>query len=116
MTDKANPWPAAKENLFGGIPAELSEELFEQLAASENVTIERIISQGHVTPAGKWYDQERNEWVVLLAGGAAILFEQDNKRLTMRPGDFVNIPAHCRHRVEWTDPGQDTVWLAVHYL
>jgi len=28
---------------------------------------------------------------------------------------LVDLPAKCRHRVDWTDPDEPTVWLAVFY-
>ena len=77
--------------------------------------LERIISSGQATPAGQWYDQEQHEWVVLLSGAAGLRFEGEEGLRILSPGDFVNIPAHTRHRVEWTDEKQSTVWLALHY-
>ena len=106
---------ADQANIFANIPDELPQELVERLGEAEGVSIERIVSRGHATPPGEWYDQERNEWVVLLRGAAGLLFEGDEEPLELRPGDHVNIPAHRRHRVAWTAPDEDTVWLAVHY-
>ena len=91
------------------------QELFEILLETPAIRIERITSHGHVSPKDFWYDQERHEMVFLLRGSAALRFEDEHEVFTMEPGDFVNIPAHRRHRVEWTDPDQPTVWLAVHY-
>ncbi len=102
-------------NLFAGIPAALPEELLETLVDTRSVRIERIVSQGHASPEGFWYDQNQHEWVLLLRGAARLRFEGDQNALEMKPGDFVNIPAHRRHRVEWTTPDGPTVWLAVHY-
>ena len=62
-----------------------------------------------------WYDQEKSEWVMLLQGSAGILFEGSHEAIVLKPGDWINIPAHRKHRVEWTDPGEKTIWLAVHY-
>ena len=101
-------------NLFAVLPRDLAEEAFEQLAGRDAVRIERIVSRGHRSPASGWYDQDQPEWVVLLAGAARLGFD-DGSTLTLQPGDHVDIPAHCRHRVEWTDPETATVWLAVHY-
>lgn len=103
------------ENLFDRIPAELPEELFETLVRTEAVHIERIVSRGHATPEGEWHDQEHNEWVLLVQGAAQLVFD-DGRGVAMGPGDWLEIPARCRHRVAWTDPGQETVWLAVHCL
>lgn len=83
------------------------------LLESPGVRIEQIVSQGHSSPEGFWYDQEQSEWVAVLTGAARLKFE--DRTVEMNPGDFVNIPAHTRHRVEWTTPHEPTVWLAVHY-
>jgi cupin 2 domain-containing protein len=103
------------KNLFSDIPEDLPDELLESLLDAESVRIERIVSHGHASPEGFWYDQQRNEWVVVLTGAARLRFEDDEKLLEMRPGDFVNIPARRRHRIEWTTPDEPTVWLGVHY-
>ncbi len=102
-------------NLYSPLPISLPEELTEVLAESNSIRIERIVSHGHASPEGFWYDQDQNEWVVVLKGRAKLLFESDDEPQEMGPGDFVNIPAHKRHRVEWTTPGETTVWLAVFY-
>jgi len=102
-------------NLFNDIPAALQEEFFQTLAESGTVRIERIVSDGHATPQGEWYDQEWDEWVLLVSGGATLQFEGDAGPLVLSPGDHVMIPAGCRHRVEQTAPGKRTVWLAVHF-
>jgi cupin 2 domain-containing protein len=91
------------------------EEVFEELLRGGRFCAERIISTGQTTPAGAWYDQENDEWVLLLSGAARLRFENEDAEVALKPGDFVNIPAHCRHRVEWTDPQRETVWLALHY-
>jgi len=103
------------DNLFDGIPAEIPAEILEVLLEAKNFRLERIVSRGQATPPGGWYDQDSHEWVVLLAGGAGLRFEAESHLRELHPGDFLLIPAHCRHRVEWTDPAQPTVWLAVHY-
>ncbi len=102
-------------NLFDGIPSTLLEELFQTVAESGAVRVERIVSDGHATPPGRWYDQGWDEWVLLVSGEATLLFESDATPLILKPGDHVMISAHCRHRVERTDPGQKTIWLAVHF-
>ena len=101
-------------NLFDDIPAPGPAEHFDALATGPGVRVERIVSRGHASPASGWYDQAENEFVVLLRGAARLEFE-DGERLTLGPGDWLNITAHRRHRVAWTDPEQDTVWLAVHH-
>jgi cupin 2 domain-containing protein len=100
-------------NLFADLPTVLAEELIELLAETRHVRIERIVSTGHASPEGFWYVQEELEWVVLLKGEARLLFEGDDEPITMRAGDHILIPAHRKHRVEWTTPNEPTVWLAV---
>jgi cupin 2 domain-containing protein len=101
-------------NLFFEIPDDLPVELFTPLVDSDAVRIERIVSRGHATPPGEWYDQERNEWVLLLRGAARLSFA-DGREVTLAAGDWLEISAREKHRVSWTDPDRDTVWLAVHY-
>jgi cupin 2 domain-containing protein len=105
----------AAGNIFAKLPQSLSEEVFQEIIHGEKFRLERIISFGQATPAGQWYDQEQHEWVVLLSGAAGLRFEGEDGLRVLSPGDFVNIPAHTRHRVEWTDEKQSTVWLALHY-
>lgn len=88
-------------------------ELITTLLEANGVRIERIVSNGHASPDGFWYDQDRHEWVMLVTGAARLCFE--NETIEMKPGDHVNIPAHKRHRVDWTTPDEPTIWLAVHY-
>lgn len=102
-------------NLFKSLPKNLPEELIENLVEEDGLRLERIVSTGHVTPDGEWYDQESDEWVVLLTGAAKLRFQAPDELLTMRPGDFVKISAHRKHRVDWTDPDAPTVWLALHF-
>jgi cupin 2 domain-containing protein len=104
-----------RQNLFHPLPDSSPDEVVEQLLSGSEFRLEKIVSTGQSTPPGEWYDQSESEWVALLAGGAKVLFEGNDVPLEMRPGDWINIPAHRRHRVEWTDPEQPTVWLAVHY-
>ncbi|MGA2066539.1 MAG: cupin domain-containing protein [Thermoguttaceae bacterium] len=103
------------ENLLDGIPAALPDELRSTLLSVGGLRIERIVSQGHASPRDFWYDQEENEWVLVVEGSAAVQFEGDAQPVELRRGSHLNIPAHARHRVAWTDPNQQTVWLAVHY-
>ena len=102
-------------NLFADLAQHLPDELFTTLLDATNVRIERIISHGHASPEGFWYDQDQHEWVVVLKGVARLRFENDEQPVEMKPGDFVNIPAHRRHRVEWTTPDEPTIWLVVFY-
>ena len=102
-----------KDNLFDQVPSNLPEELFNTLLDTGTVRIERIVSQGHASPEGFWYDQDEHEWVVVLRGAARLSVEGEIKEL--KQGDFLNIPAHQKHRVEWTTPDGPTIWLAVFY-
>lgn len=102
-------------NIYTCLPAALQEEFFETLAESATVRIERIVSSGQATAEGEWYDQKWDEWVLLLAGSAGLLFEGEDAPRTLVEGDYLLIPAHCRHRVAWTDRQRQTVWLAVHF-
>jgi cupin 2 domain-containing protein len=100
-------------NIFN-LPTEvLSQEYFEPLVSGENVLIERIISTGQTTPVGEWYDQERDEWVILLQGEASISYS-DNSIIQLKPGDYIFIPAHQKHRVEYTSSEPPCIWIAVH--
>ena len=101
-------------NLFEDVPTQLPSELIEVLAEGESVRIERIVSTGHSTDPDNWYDQEQDEWVVVLKGEAKLRFD-DGELVTMTPGDHLLIPAHRRHRVEWTTPDEPTVWIAVFF-
>lgn len=100
-------------NLFSNIPSHFPEELVDVLVEADNVRVERIVSRGHASPEGFWYDQGEHEWVVLLQGAAKLRFE--DKEIEMKPGDHINIPAHTRHRVEWTASEEPTIWLGVFY-
>jgi cupin 2 domain-containing protein len=101
-------------NISKNIPDQLPEELIECIFKRDNIQIERIISKGHITPAEQWYDQDGDEWVMLIQGQAIILYEKDHQTFHLNAGDYLLIPAHTRHRVEWTTPGLHTIWLAVH--
>jgi len=90
-------------------------EQIRELLSRTTIKIERIVSHGQASPPGFWYDQDDAEWVIVLAGSAGLKFDGEAAARTMRTGDYVNIPAHTRHRVEWTDIDQPTIWLAIHY-
>jgi cupin 2 domain-containing protein len=100
-------------NLLADLPAQLPEELIQTLLSTPQVRIERIISQGHVSLPGFWYDQSEDEWVILIQGAARL--RMDDGMVELKPGDFLNIPAHRKHRVEWTAPDELTIWLAIYY-
>lgn len=93
----------------------MPQELLEVLVQTTAVRIERIVSRQHASPPDFWYDQDWDEWVVLLTGSAGLRLAGQEAVLTLKPGDHLRLPAHQRHRVEWTDAQTDTVWLAVHF-
>lgn len=99
--------------LLDRVPTSLDEELVQKLLEDPGIRIERIVSTGHRSDDGFWYDQEEHEWVVVLRGRAVLRYEDSTDAVELGPGDAALIPAHARHRVEWTDPDQPTVWLAV---
>ncbi len=101
-------------NLFAGLPAAAPAERVDRLLAGGGFVLERIVSTGQASPAGAWYDQDQDEWVVLLSGGAGLRVEGEAAARVLAPGDWLLLPARCRHRVDWTAAGQPTVWLALH--
>lgn len=101
-------------NLFEAIPSSLPKELVEVLVSTGGIRIERIVSDGHRSPQEFWYDQTQNEWVVVLAGKALLRYA-DGRELSLNAGDHVLIPAHEKHRVEWTSNEEQTIWLAVFF-
>ena len=102
------------KNIFSSLPDKLGHESFEELLLHKNIKIERIVSQGHASPENGWYDQKENEWIIVLEGSGSILFES-GEEVNLKKGDYLNIPAHTRHKVTRTDPNNLTVWLAIHY-
>ena len=102
-------------NIFTNVKDNLPEEEFLELASSEYIKIERIISTGQQSPEGYWYDQEQSEWVLVLAGRGVLEFANGHV-IELNQGDYVNIPAHQKHRVKATSTDEATVWLAIHYL
>ncbi|PHR95378.1 MAG: phosphoribosylaminoimidazole carboxylase [Blastopirellula sp.] len=102
-------------NLFEHVPASASEELVSVLLESEAVRIERIVSTGQKSAEDFWYDQEENEWVVVLQGEAKLQFADESELRCLKPGDSVHILAHRKHRVASTSGAEPTIWLAVFY-
>jgi cupin 2 domain-containing protein len=102
-------------NLLAGIPPELQAEWSDVLAERAGVRVERIVSRGHASAPGFWYDQSETEWVMVVKGRARLRFEAQDRLLELGPGDHVTIAPHARHRVEWTTPHEVTVWLAVFF-
>ncbi|MFK5936829.1 MAG: cupin domain-containing protein, partial [Sulfurimonas sp.] len=100
-----------ESNIFKQIPKDLRNELFEDIIATDNVKIERIISYGHTSPKTGWYEAEESEWVIVLKGAAILSFE-DSKDVKLNAGDYINITAFVKHKVSWTLPNAETIWLA----
>jgi cupin 2 domain-containing protein len=103
-------------SLKTGLPGRpLADELTETLCQSPGIRIERIVSTGQVTPEGRWYDQDADEFVLVVAGAARLLIEGEAQERELAAGDWLLLPAHCRHRVTWTEADPPTVWLAIHF-
>ncbi len=100
-------------NLFAGIPENLDREWVDEILKAPSVRIERIVSRGHSSPPDCWYDQQEHEWVVVMKGKARVRIEGKADVIHLRRGDILFLPAHRKHRVEWTYPRQDTLWLAL---
>jgi cupin 2 domain-containing protein len=102
-------------NLFFPLPDARRAEQVDALLSRPGLKIERIVSFGQASPPGFWYDQAEAEWVLLLAGAARLRFADETEARLLGPGDWLDIAPHRRHRVDWTDPGCPTIWLAVFY-
>ena len=103
-----------KSNIFANIPSQIKEELFEDIISKDGLKIEKIVSKGHTTKEFEWYNQKSHEWVIVLKGEAVLEFE-DAEDIRLKEGDYLNIPAFTKHRVSWTKPDVETIWLASHY-
>lgn len=112
-TDQHRATTALGANVLAPVSGGRAAEATETLAAGPGVRIERIVSMGHASPDGFWYDQAEAEWVMIVSGRARLQIAGQDGAIDMGLGDTLLIPAHCRHRVAWTDPKQPTVWLAV---
>ena len=103
------------DNIFSRIPQQLPDELVEVVLTNQHLRLERIISKGHASPEGFWYDQDEHEWVLLLQGEAILMLEDSIEPIKLTSGMYINLPAHVKHRVEWTSPEVETIWLALFY-
>jgi len=101
-------------NIFESLPKDLQSEVVENIVQSGDIRIERIVSKGQATPQSQWYDQTHDEWVIVLKGEAIIGLE-NNTEHHLVPGSYLNLPAHTKHRVNWTTSESETIWLAIHY-
>jgi cupin 2 domain-containing protein len=104
-----------KKNIAADIPENIPVEIFEVIISSDKIRIERIITKGQSSPENFWYDQDENEFVIVTKGKAKLKFEDEDGSVELNEGDYINIPSHKKHRVEWTDPENETIWLAVFY-
>lgn len=103
-------------HIFASIPAlTATNEQFTELLTRPGLKIERIVSTGQCSPPDFWYDQPGGEWVLLIQGEAKLQFFDEPESRHLKAGDFLDIPARKKHRVEWTAPDQTTIWLAIHY-
>ena len=103
------------KNIFSNIPDNLPDELIEIISKNRDIKIERIVSRGHKSNGDFWYDQDKNEFVFLVSGEAKLRFENEDKIIKIKKGDYLIIHAHKKHRVEWTSTKEETIWLTVHY-
>ncbi|MEH6558376.1 MAG: cupin domain-containing protein [Oceanicoccus sp.] len=110
----ANQETVTTGDIFDLLPGNIDTESFDILVKNDNVRIERIVSNGHSSPDSGWYDQDHNEWVIILRGEATIALE-DDQLVNLKAGRHLNIPAHTKHKVAWTKENTETVWIAVHY-
>lgn len=102
-------------NLFGEAAGDRRQEIVTSLLDTPGLKIERIISLGQKSPLGFWYDQPWAEWILVVAGSAGLCFEGETDIRVLSPGSYLHIPAHAKHRVEWTSQDHATIWLAIHY-
>jgi cupin 2 domain-containing protein len=108
--------PVRMGNLNGDLPARpVADECVDVLLEHPRLRIERIVSTGQSTAEGEWYDQKRDEWVLLTAGAARLRIEGESNDRELAAGEWILLPAHCRHRVTWTQSDPPTVWLAIHF-
>ena len=102
-------------NLFAGIPSDLPQELIDTLLEAEGLRLQRIVSSNHSSAEGFWYQQQENEWVLVIQGAARLQIEGQDQELELKTGDHLNLPADLRHRVSWTSADPDCIWLCLFY-
>jgi cupin 2 domain-containing protein len=103
------------KNIFSDIPHDFKEEFIEPLVKDSDVKIDRIVSRGHSSDPDFWYNQDENEFVLILQGEAKLKFKDEKNIVRMQKGDYMVIPAHKEHRIKWTPKNEDTLWLTVHF-
>lgn len=106
-----------KHSILDDININAKEEIFSDLLKNKNVRIERIVSTGQTSPKDFWYDQDENEFVLVLEGEAILEFKEEDKikEVKLNKNDYIDIKAHVKHRVKYTDTTKPTIWLAVFY-
>jgi len=107
------PLPPPTLNVLAGLPPPGADEAIDTLLQGDGIRVERIVSYGHASPDGFWYDQDDAEWILVVSGRARLTVESEAGDRELGPGDSLFLPAHGRHRVAWTQPGERTVWLAI---
>lgn len=100
-------------SILATVPLPGPEETIETLLRGDGLRVERIVSYGQASPPGFWYDQDEAEWVLVVSGRARLAIEGETETRELGPGDSLFLPAHCRHRVAWTQAGEPTIWLAI---
>ena len=101
-------------NIFQNITINKKEEEFIDLLKDKNIRIERIVSNGQVSKEDFWYDQEENEYIIVLEGSAIVEFK--DKQVSLSKGDTLLIQKNEKHRVKYTDIEEPTIWLAIFYI
>jgi cupin 2 domain-containing protein len=103
------------DNLFANLPPPgASEEQFIHLLNEPGLIVQRIVSGGQSSTPGFWYEQPEAEWVLLISGEATLRFEDETGAHRLKAGDYLDIAAGRRHRVDWTTPDAPTIWLVIH--
>ena len=102
-----------KYNIFDKIIVDKEEENFFEIFKNETIKIEKIVSNGQISPENFWYEQEKSEFILLLEGFAILEFE--NREVELKKGDCLNIEAMEKHRVKFTSLNEPTIWFAVFY-
>lgn len=115
MSDPAKNQKVIVANFKSDIPEFIPQELFDLILSEKGVKIERIVSKGQCSAMDDWYDQDQSEWVLLVSGAAVLEFQDPSQKVSLQTGDYLLIPPHKKHRVDWTDPDQETLWLAVFF-
>lgn len=92
------------------IPSKSSKEMFELVLKNKDIKIERIISYGQTSDKDFWYDQDEDEFVLVLEGNAKIRYD-NGEIFELEKGSSLYIKAHTKHQVIYT--ANPTVWLAV---